>query len=33
MELSEDRCLNACNILFAESRAEDCLELSFKYVD
>ena len=30
---SEDRCLNGCNILFAESQVEDCLELNFKYVD
>ena len=30
---SEDRCLNRCNISFAISRVEDCLELNFKYVD
>ena len=30
---SEDRCLNRCNILFAISRVEDCLELNFKYAD
>ena len=30
---SEDRCLYRCNISFAISRVEDCLELSFKYID
>ena len=29
----KDRCLNRCNISFAISRVEDCLELNFKYVD
>ena len=27
---SKDRCLNRCNISFAKSRVEDCLELNFK---
>ena len=30
---SENRCLNKCNVLFAESLVEDCLELNFRYVD
>ena len=30
---SENRCMNGCNVLFAESRVEDCLELNFRYVD
>ena len=30
---SENRCLNECNVLFAESLVEDCLELNFRYVD
>ena len=30
---SKDRCLNRCNIPFAKSLVEDCLELNFKYVD
>jgi len=30
---TEDRCLNRCNISFAISRIEDCLELNFKYAD
>ena len=30
---SEDRCLNRCNISFAISQVEDCLELNFKYID
>ena len=25
--------LNRCNVSFAKSRVEDCLELNFKYVD
>ena len=29
----ENRCLNRCNVLFAESWVEDCLELNFRYVD
>ena len=31
--LSEDRCLNGCNVSFAVSQIEDCLELNFRYVD
>ena len=31
--LSENRSLNGCNVSFAESRVEDCLELNFKHVD
>ena len=27
------RCLNECNVSFAESQVEDCLELNFKHVD
>ena len=27
----ENRCLNRCNVSFAESRVEDCLELNFRY--
>ena len=30
---SKNRCLNGCNVLFAESSVEDCLELNFRYVD
>ena len=30
---SEDRCLNGCNVSFAVSQIEDCLELNFRYVD
>ena len=30
---SKNRCLNRCNVLFAESRVEYCLELNFRYVD
>ena len=30
---SEDKCLNSCKHLFAESQTEDCLELNFKYTD
>ena len=26
-------CLNGCNVLFAESGVEDCLELNFRYAD
>ena len=28
-----NRCLNGCNVLFAEPRVEECLELNFWYVD
>ena len=31
--LSENRSLNGCNALFAESWVEECLELNFKHVD
>ena len=30
---SKDKCLNRCNILFAKSQVEDCLELNLKHVD
>ena len=30
---SKNRSLNGCNISFAESRVEDCLESNFRYVD
>ena len=30
---SEDKCLNSCKSLFAESQTEDCLELNFKNID
>ena len=29
---SNDRCLNRCNISFAKSWVEDCLELNFKHI-
>ena len=31
--LVENRCLNGCNVSFAESWVEDFLELNFRYVD
>ena len=30
---SEDRCLKGCNVSFAVSQIENCLELNFRYVD
>ena len=30
---SENRYLNGCNVLLAESWVEDCLELNFSYLD
>ena len=30
---SEERCLNGCNVSYAVSQIEDCLELNFRYVD
>ena len=30
---SKNKCINGCNVLFAQSRVEDCLELNFRYVD
>ena len=30
---SKNRRLKGCNVLFAESQVEDCLELNFRYVD